>query len=123
MFVEISSDTTVGANIAAVDVGRSTVYNYVKDGKAAFNTFIQKWFASLGKKNDYILHYVPLATAEGRKDYPMPTVAPTDIAFQNYGFCPDLPPKSSTGGNENNMLVYLQATGGTALPNKNFCFR
>lgn len=77
-----------------------------------------KYFTMLAeRKNDTILHYLPLApTEEVRKQYAMPTVPPTDFTFQNMPFV--ISNTDNGRPSDDNMLVYLQMTGNESIPHQ-----
>ncbi|KIM41738.1 hypothetical protein M413DRAFT_137225 [Hebeloma cylindrosporum] len=98
-----------------MDDQKTTVQDQIKDltAKASFNIFITKYFIELGnRKDDFVLHYVPLATDEGRKKFAMPTIPPIDFTFQNMPFV--LSASDNGQASDDNMLVYLQITGDPA---------
>lgn len=106
-----------GASLARLDEQRTTIQNHITDttAHAQFNLFMQTYFIELAKrKSDFVLHYLPLATTEGQKEYAMPTVAPTDFMFQNIPFIVSDTDKGKPS--DDNMLVYLQMTGNEPLP-------
>ncbi|KIM41721.1 hypothetical protein M413DRAFT_444966 [Hebeloma cylindrosporum] len=99
-------------SLARMDDLKTTVQDHIEDlsAKASFNNFISKYFIQLGtRKDDFVLHYVPLATEEGRKKFAMPTIPPIDLTFQNMPFVLSASDKGQPS--DDNMLVYLQITG------------
>jgi hypothetical protein len=105
------------ASLARLDKQRTTVQDHISDANAQanFNIFMEKYFTMLAdRKNDAVLHYLPLATKEGRKQYAMPTVPPTDFTFQNIPFV--ISATDNGKPSDDNMLVYLQMTGNDPIP-------
>lgn len=106
----------LGASLARLDKRRTTVHDHITDltAKAFFDIFIEKYFTVLAQKNEFVLHYVPLASQEFRKKYEMPSVPPTDFTFQNMPFVQN--DKDNGGPSEDNMLVYLQMCNDHGMP-------
>ncbi|KAF5310583.1 hypothetical protein D9619_007749 [Psilocybe cf. subviscida] len=105
------------ASLARLDKQRTTIQDHIDDpnAQANFNIFMEKYFTMLAeRKNDTVLHYLPLATTEGRKQYAMPTVPPTDFTFQNLPFV--ISATDNGMPSDDNMLVYLQMTGNVPIP-------
>jgi hypothetical protein len=100
-----------------LDTRRTTVENHIKDvtARSFFNLFIDKYFIVLAQKNEFVLHYMPLANEDYRKKYEMPSVPPTDFTFQNMPFVLD--DKDKGAPSDDNMLVYLQMCG-HAMPDQ-----
>ncbi|KAF5318840.1 hypothetical protein D9619_010766 [Psilocybe cf. subviscida] len=101
-------------SLARLDTKNSNVYEKLETihlrAAAEFNIFMNMYFNALaGDHNVSVLHYIPLASAEtDRQKYPMPTIPPTKLTFQNIPFLTSASDKGSL--NDNNMLVYLQMT-------------
>lgn len=105
-----------GANIANYDAARSKIDLPSGDTAAEsyWKLFMNDYFAELAKnKNDSVIHYLPKVT-EAQKGYPVPTLPPTDLTFQNLPFVKSASDLGRVG--ENTMLVYLQMTGGHPMP-------
>ncbi|KAI0915912.1 hypothetical protein AcV5_003389 [Taiwanofungus camphoratus] len=104
------------ANIANYDAARSKIDLPSGDTAAEsyWKLFMNDYFAELAKnKNDSVIHYLPKVT-EAQKGYPVPTLPPTDLTFQNLPFVKSASDLGRVG--ENTMLVYLQMTGGHTMP-------
>lgn len=106
----------IGASLARLDMQRTTVQDHIKDpnANASFNVFVEKYFTMLAQNHDTVLHYLPLANTECRKQYAIPTVPPTDFTFQNLPFV--ISDADTDSSSDDNMLIYLQMTGNTPLP-------
>lgn len=108
------SNFASGTSLARLDTKNSNVYEKLETihlrAAAEFNIFMNMYFNALaGDHNVSVLHYIPLASAEtDRQKYPMPTIPPTRLTFQNIPFLTSASDKGSL--NDNNMLVYLQMT-------------
>lgn len=70
--------------------------------KITFAAYVQDYITSLknSDKHDHsIIHYLP--KFKKPENYPIPTLPPTDLNFQNLRFVPG-------AEKDNNMLIYLQ---------------
>jgi hypothetical protein len=110
-------------SLARLDTKNSNVHEKLEAihvrAAAEFNIFMNMYFDVLAKDhNASVLHYIPLVSAKAdRQKYPMPTIPPTKLTFQNIPFVTSAQDKGSL--NDNNMLVYLQMTDKDAtLPDK-----
>ncbi|TFK37928.1 hypothetical protein BDQ12DRAFT_130880 [Crucibulum laeve] len=93
----------------------------IADMRAAFTTYMNKYLTVLSSKDqpeNHTIGYIPVF--KHNKVYPLPTLTPTSLDFQNYPFVSvagTRPSEGLTGDAGLNLLLYLEMTDHHSSPN------